>query len=116
MKRIETFEKANRENFKEFGLNIKVLSAYWASVESEKDMIDFNDVIWDNEVEEIVNCLNEYGIEEFSISSTFSSLIQTLALFDKFGFKLDSIIHINTGYDIFKEQETFEPAIRMIKK
>lgn len=115
MKRIELFEKANRENLKEFGVNIKVLIAYWSSMDAENDMIDFDGVIWDKEIEDIAKCMNDNGITEFTISSTFSSLTETLAGFEKNGFKVVGLTEINTRYTDFDGNRKKSPAILMKK-
>ena len=44
------------------------------------------------------NC-RRFGIKEFTISSTFSSLILTIAELQKKGCKLDGLVEINSRYD-----------------
>ena len=54
------------------------------------------------------------GITEFTISSDMSGLIQTLAAFDKQGFKMDGITEINANHTNFRSNEKAKvPAIRM---
>ena len=81
MKRIEVFEKAMNEggSLKDYGINSTLFAAYRDCQETGNDNIDFNGVIWDYDIPEIVKTLKENGISEFTISSTFSSLIETLA-------------------------------------
>ena len=85
MKRIEVFEKAMNEggSLKDYGINSTLFAAYRDCQETGNDNIDFNGVIWDYDIPEIVKALKENGISEFTISSTFSSLIETLAAFEK---------------------------------
>ena len=82
MKRIEVFEKAMNEggSLKDYGINSTLFAAYRDCQETGNDNIDFNGVIWDYDIPEIVKTLKENGISEFTISSTFSSLIETLAV------------------------------------
>ena len=62
----------------------------------------------------VADCMKENGITEFTISSTFSSLIPTLAAFGKHGFKMDDIIEVNANYtDWQTNKRTRIPAIRM---
>ncbi len=63
------------------GINPTLFWAYRNSITAGNDRIDFGEAIWDNEVGEIAETLKENGITEFTISSTFSSLIPTLAEF-----------------------------------
>ena len=58
-------------------------------MEAGNDSIDFGEVIWDEDIETITECMKENGITEFTVSSTFSSLITTLAAFEKHGFATD---------------------------
>ena len=118
MKKIELFEKAIREqapSLKERGINGTLFWAYRNSIESENDKIDFAEVIWDYEVKEIADCLKENGIHEFTISSTFSSLIPILAAIEKEGFSMAGLTEVNARH---KDWETGKrailPAIRMV--
>lgn len=117
MKRIELFERAIAEkaaSLKDYGINSTMFWAYRKSLEAENDRIDFSEVIWDEDIEVIAACLKENGIREFTISSTFSSLIPTLAAFEKQGFKMDGLTEVNAPYtDWQTNQRARIPAIRM---
>lgn len=117
MKKIELFERAIAEqtgSLKEYGINGTLFWAYRKSLDAGNDLIDFNEVIWDEDIEAIATCMKENGITEFTISSTFSSLIPTLAAFEKHGFKMDSITEVNANYtDWQTNQRARIPAIRM---
>ena len=81
MKEIRTFEEAIKQNarsLKDLGINGTLFWAYRTSKENGNELIDFNEVIWDYDIEEIAQTLKANGITEFTISSTFSSLIETL--------------------------------------
>ena len=90
MKKIEIFEKAMNEggSLKDYGINSTLFAAYRDCQETGNDNIDFNGVIWDYDIPEIVKALKENGISKFTISSTFSSLIETLAAFEKEGIRM----------------------------
>lgn len=67
-----------------------------------------------SEVGEITETLKENGITEFTISSTFSSLIPTLAEFAKHGFQMAGLTEVKANYTDFQTQErAVIPAIQM---
>ncbi len=117
MKKIELFEKAIAEqagSLKEWGINPTLFWAYRNSITAGNDRIDFGEVIWDSEVGEIAETLKENGITEFTISSTFSSLIPTLAEFARHGFQMAGLTEVKANYTDFQTQErAVIPAIRM---
>ena len=117
MKKIELFEKAIAEqaaSLKDWGINPTLFWAYRNSITAGNDRIDFGEVIWDSEVGEITETLKENGITEFTISSTFSSLISTLAEFAKHGFQMAGLTEVKANYTDFQTQErAVIPAIRM---
>ena len=76
-----------------------------------------NEVIWDYDIEEIAQTLRANGITEFTISSTFSSLIPTLAAFDKHGFKMAGITEVYANYTNWQTNQSARiPAIRMTRQ
>ena len=117
MKRIELFEKAIAEKaagLKDWGINPTLFWAYRNSITAGNDRIDFGETIWDSEVGEIAETLKENGITEFTISSTFSSLIPTLAEFAKHGFQMAGLTEVKANYTDFQTQErAVIPAIQM---
>ncbi len=117
MKKIELFEKAIAEqaaSLKDWGINPTLFWAYRNSITAGNDRIDFGEVIWDSEVGEITETLKENGITEFTISSTFSSLIPTLAEFAKHGFQMAGLTEVKANYTDFQTQErAVISAIRM---
>ena len=120
MKRIELFESAiaeKAENLKDYGINAAMFWAYRKSMEAGNDSIDFGEGIWDEDIEAITECMRENGISEFTISSTFSSLIPTLAAFEKQGFAMDGLTEVNAAYTDWQTgQRARIPAIRMRQK
>ena len=117
MKKIELFEKAIAEqaaSLKDWGINPTLFWAYRNSITAGNDRIDFGEVIWDSEVGEIAETLKENGITEFTISSTCSSLIPTLAEFAKHGFQMAGLTEVKANYTDFQTQErAVIPAIQM---
>ena len=116
MKKIEIFEKAMNEggSLKDYGINSTLFAAYRDCQESGNDLIDFNEVIWDYDIKEIADCLRAEGITEFTISSTFSSLIETLAAFEKEGIRMAGLTEVNATYSDWRTGKKARiPAIRM---
>ena len=117
MMRIEMFEKAIENkvpNLREAGINPTLFWAYRDSKECGNERIDFSECIWEKDIEEIANGLKENGIYEFTISSTCSGLIETLAEFEKHGFQMAGLIEVNAKYTDWETGKyKIVPAIRM---
>ena len=114
--RLEFLEKARENNTKWTDLDINALlgQAYLYSFEADNELPNFAEVVWENQIEEILADCKRYGITEFTISSTFSSLINTIARFEELGAKLDGLVRINS---IHRDWNTGEkqilPAFKM---
>lgn len=119
MKKIELFEHAieiKADNLSELGICPAAFWAYRYSVDAENDFINFGETIWDNDIPDIAKTFNLAGIVEFTISSTFSGLIPTLAEFEKHGFKMAGLTEVNANYtDFMTGKRERIPAIRMLK-
>ena len=59
------------------------------------ELIDLNDVVWDDKVEALIASFREYGIERFTFSSGWSSAVETAWLFTQQGCKLEGLVEIN---------------------
>ena len=120
MKKIELFERAIAEqaaSLKDWGINPTLFWAYRNSITAGNDQIDFSETIWDTDIEEITKTLKENGISEFTISSTFSSLIPTLAEFAKHGFQMAGLTEVRGNYTDWQTNErAVIPAIRVEAK
>lgn len=117
MKKIEAFENAianQVKDIREIGINPTMFWAYRDSQEAESEMLNFPDVIWNSDIAPIVETCRENGIHEFSITSTFSSLIETLAEFEKLGCKLAGLTSVKTRYTDWQTGEKkIVPAVLM---
>lgn len=120
MKEIRTFEEAieqNARSLKELGINGTLFWDYRTSKETGNELIDFNEVIWDYDIEEIAQTLRANDINEFTISSTFSSLIETLAAFEKQRISMAGLTTVKARYTDWKTGEhALIPAIKMTIK
>ena len=101
MKTIAAFESAIINQVKDIrdeGINPTVFWAYRNSQRCGNDLIDFSEVIWENDIEAIAATFAENNITEFTISSNFSGLIKTLVAFEKHGFKMAGTTQVNANH------------------
>lgn len=89
---IEAFEKEQQEG----NMNFTVCSAYKTSKETNNELLNFYEIIWESDIEPIVKTCRENGINEFSISSNFSELISSLVSFEKLGCKVCGLTEANS--------------------
>lgn len=101
--RIETIENLMKSGGKwsEININPTFGKAYSHSLEAENELINFGDVIWDEDIEEIVENCKTFGITEFTVSSEFSRIIETLYKFTELGCKIDGLTQVNSRYTDF---------------
>ena len=84
---------------------MKIWNYYEASTDCGNEYIDINDIIYDSEVETLVACMKELGIDAFTFSSTWSSAVETAWLFQKAGCTLAGLIEIHNQYKAFGTDE-----------
>ena len=118
-KKINAFENAianQVEDIRTEGINPTAFWAYRRSEDAGNDLIDFSEVIWDEDIDPISETFRENDITEFTISSTFSGLIPTLAAFERHGFKMAGITEVNATYTDWQTGKRARiPAIRMVR-
>lgn len=114
MKKIAEFEQAlDACDISEKGINTTAFWAYVNSINAKNDIIDFHDVIWERDVDEIVSVFEWYGITEFTISCTFTSLLEKIREFEKRGFKMDGLVEVNAQYTNWKGEREKIPAVHL---
>ncbi len=116
MKIIEKLEQAREQNadLKEWGINNKFYRAYQKTLKTNNETIDFDDVLWDHDVEEIIKHCKEFEIKYITISSNYSGLIQTLGLFVDKGCKIRELKKIKSQYtDLNSEEHEIVNAIEI---
>ena len=70
-----------------------------------------------NDIEAILEDCRKLGVKEFTISSTFSSLIETIAKFEELGCTLDGIVKVKERYTHFgSDEHALIPAFKMTVK
>ncbi len=95
------------------GTNYTVYEAYQKSKKIGKDLIDFNELIWPNEIEAIVNTLKANDIKDFTISCRSTNLIDCLAVFEKFNCKMNGFTEVKTGWKRIDGSVETIPALKM---
>ena len=119
MEEIEIFETAiatQCNNLTAAGINPTIFWAYRACRRNGNEQIDFADVIWDEDIEEIAGFFADHGITEFTISSNFSGLIKTLVEFEKQGFEMVGTTEVNANYTDWQSGKFVKiPALQMRK-
>lgn len=100
MKTIDKIEKVKNMNvlLEDVGINRTFYWAYIKTQETTNENLDFEDVIWESDVEGIIKNCKEFGLKEITISSRFSSLIDILAEFEKQGAKLIGLTKVTTRF------------------
>lgn len=96
MKRIELFEKVLAKEIEYTReINYAVFNAYKNSKRNNQELLDFSECIWEKDYEPIIKFCKENDIEEFTISSTFSGLLETLDGFEHLGCELVGLTKVN---------------------
>ena len=100
MKTIDKIEKVKNMNvlLEDVEINRTFYWAYIRTQETTNEILDFNDVIWESDVEGIIKNCKEFGLKEITISSRFSSLIDILAEFEKQGAKLIGLTKVTSRF------------------
>ena len=114
--RIEELDKAAEigAKYQDVGINPTFGAAYFYSRTAGNRLINFAEVIWEKDIEEILENCRRFGIKDFTISSTFSGLLTTLAEFEKHGCHMVRLIEINANYYAFTGDIHAEPKHEII--
>ena len=75
--------------------NRTLFCAYCQSKEREDQLIDFNEVVWEHDVEEIMKNLRSLGVQEFTFSSSMTNNIEILAAFKKLDAVIQDVVYVN---------------------
>lgn len=116
MKTIESLEAARGKEitFEELGVHRTFYWAYINSCEAETEILDFNDVIWEQDIPEIVDNCHRFEINRFTISCGMSSMAETIWAFEKNGCCLIGMTEVNTRFDDWKTgQRGRKPAFEI---
>lgn len=118
MKTIEKLEalKESKTSPFEQGINPSFYWAYHNTRRSGLELLNFGEMIWEVDLPEIIKLLDEYGIDRFTISSTFSGLVPLLYDLDEQGFRVAGTTQIESysKNPVTDEPESI-PALIMIR-
>lgn len=77
---------------------------YEVSRDNGNELLDISETVWDKDVESLISCMREIGIERFTFSSTWSSSVETAWLFQQNGCRLEGLIEINGSKNFFEDK------------
>lgn len=111
---VERFEMAESsgKTLKELGINRTVYWAYKSSTEAENNLINFCDLIDEEDAEAVINCCRENNIKEFTISSNSSGMIRSIMALEAQRCRLIGTTMINRSNPHYFDNKKI-PAIRM---
>ena len=95
--KIEAIENLMKNGGKWSDINVSPTfgRSYISSKEYDNELIDFDDLLRDYDIEEIVESCKTFGITEFTISGRCTNTIDALYKFTELGCKIDGVTKIN---------------------
>lgn len=91
---ITELEEAKGNEEKETELWTKYSTVYRAYLDSQKaenEDLNFYEIIWEKDIESIIDLCRKNGIVKITVSGVFSNVLEILAEFEKCGCKLDEL-------------------------
>lgn len=117
MQKVDGLEKIiNEKAFENCGINCNVIRAYCRSLRCNLEALDFNDIIWEREIPEILQNLKELGIKSFTVSDQSTALMETLHQFMKAGCNLTGYTEVQASeYPEFGTTNEYKmkPALKL---
>lgn len=97
MKKVEIIEKvlAKEITCEDAHINYSVFNAYRNSKRHKQELLNFDDCIWERDIEPIIQFCKENEIDEITISTTFSGLLETLESFSELGCEMIGLTKVN---------------------
>ncbi len=111
---IEKFEnaEASGKTLQKLGINRDVYWDYKSSTEVGNELINFYDMIDEEDAEDIIKCCRENGVKEFTISSNFTGMIRVVVMaLESHGYHLNDTAMINRDHLRIDAKQI--PAIKM---
>ena len=106
--------KATEDRIIEMGdIACKIWRAYEKSRDNENEILDFDDIIWDRDVEALTACMKENGIKAFTYSCRATDAIETLWLFKEAGCAIGEMVEVNLRKDFYGKGYEKGHAFRM---
>lgn len=114
MKKIVEIEKAiKNETVAELNINNTFYWAYSETQERKNQYLNFNDIIWSDDIDAIMADLKRYGIKTFTISNASTGLRDNLADFCERGCKIAGMVKVKTYKCYSSDKYKIENAIKL---
>ena len=124
MKRIEELDAAKRDaaqgkkiTFEDLGINRTFYWAYQYSCEADTEFLNFDDVVWEQDVPAIVENCRRFGINRFTISCGMSSMAELIWTFEQHSCCLIGMAQVNSRFTEttadWKEKRKILPAFEI---
>ena len=98
--------KALADSINEKGdIYVRISNDYIDSRRKGNELLDFHNVIWEDHVAALIDCMRENGIEKFTFSSGWSSAVEIGWLFIQNGCKLEGMTQISGDEVLFGNGE-----------
>ena len=96
MKRIDFLDKAaeRKAPYTEIGVNYNFGLAYFAALRNGNDRIDFSGALHESDTEAIIADCKRFGVTEITVSSTWSGVVERVAVFIDSGWRLDGMVKV----------------------
>ena len=88
--------------------------AYRNSRDNENKILNFDDIIWDRDVEALTACMKKNGIKAFTYSCPATDAIETLWLFKEAGCTIGEMVEVNVRKNFFGKGYEKGHAFKMI--
>jgi len=94
--------KAAEDRIDEMGdIAHTIYRAYEKSRDNENEILNFDDIIWDRDVEALTACMKENGIKAFTYSCRATDAVETLWLFKEAGCTIGEMVEVNLRKDFY---------------
>jgi hypothetical protein len=115
MRTIETLDaaRAKEVTFEELGVNYTFFWAYTHSREADTETLDFEDVIWERDIPQIVESCRRFEINRSTISCGMSSMAETTWEFEKHGCCLIGMTQVNGRFTNWDGERERKPAFEI---
>ena len=106
MKTISRIEEIKNKavTLEEVGINRTFYWAYIKTQETINETVNFSDVIWENDVKEIISHCKEFNLDYITISNRQSGIEDILTLFESDGCQIE-LTKVRTSFIDYKTNE-----------
>ena len=91
----------------------RIMMDYEVSRDNGNEILNFDGIIWDDDVEAITACMKENGIKAFTYSCRATDAVETLWLFKQAGCTIGEMVEVNLRKDFYGKDYEKGHAFRM---